>query len=139
MGPGTIAQAPPAQPPPPPAAPTGQPAPPTPGSGGTDIDLSGTWYATYREPFTGYNFRFTLTLSRVAPGKWQGPLDYANVDRPDLSFKTTATLQATGVGKVHLTYVAPQNMGGAQQSDGTYTSSQITFGDSANHVTYTKK
>ena len=82
-----------------------------------------------------------MTLSRVAAGKWQGPLDYvcfSPVDectRKALSFKTQATLQATGVGKVHLTYNSP---GGAQQADGTYTSSQITFGVSPDSVTYTR-
>ncbi len=115
--------------------------------GAQDVDLSGTWHATYSAPFLG-NLRFTMTLSRVAAGKWQGPLDYVVVDCPEMSFKTQATLQATGVGKVRLTYNTPAKDcpryvgkigAGAQQADGTYTSSQITFGVSPNTVTYTRK
>ncbi len=129
------------------APPPGQPAPPTPGSGGQEADLSGTWYATYTEPYMG-GFRFTLVLSRVKAGTWQGPLDYVSVGCPELSFSTLATLQATGAGKVRLTYNSqakecPRYVGklaaGAQQADGTYTSSQISFGASPNTVTYTRK
>lgn len=109
-------------------------------SGGTTSgqdDLSGTWNATYQEPTFGQNFRFQMVLSRVAAGKFQGPLDYIYVDRPNLSFKTQATVQITGAGRIHLTYNHPQQ--GPQQADGTYTRSQMTFGDSANHVTYTRR
>lgn len=105
-------------------------------TGGQD-DLSGTWYATYREPTFGQSFRFQMVLSRVAASKWQGPLDYIYVDSPNQSFKTQATVQVTGAGRIHLTYNHPQQ--GPQQSDGTFTRSQMTFGDAANHVTYTKK
>jgi hypothetical protein len=99
-------------------------------------DLSGTWTANYQEPFSGQHFRFQMALSRVAGGKWQGPLDYNNLDNPSTSFKTQATVQVTGSGRLRLTYNAPD---GPQQSDGTYTRTQITFGDSASHVTYTKQ
>ncbi len=132
----------------PPVTPPGPPPPPpTPGSGAQGIDLSGTWQATYNADFLG-NLRFTMTLRRVAAGKWEGPLDYDVVDCPEMSFKTQATLQATGVGKVHLTYNSPAKdcpryvgkiVAGAQQADGTYTNSQITFGASPNTVTYTRK
>jgi hypothetical protein len=75
-------------------------------------------------------------------------LDYVNVDCPELSFSTLATLQATDAGKVHLTYNSPAKecpryvgkiTAGAQQADGKYTTSQITFGASPNTVTYTRK
>ncbi len=85
----------------------------------------------------GERFAFTLTLSRVATGKWQGPLDYVGVDRPDRSFKAQATLQATGPGKIRLTYSSPKD--GPQQADGTYTASQLTFGSPPSNVTYTRK
>jgi hypothetical protein len=130
-----------------PSAPPAKIPPTTPGSGGQEVDLSGTWHATY-SAFPLGNLRFTMTLRRVAAGKWQGPLDYVVVDCPEMSFKTQATLQASGVGKVHLTYNTPAKEcpryvgkigAGAQQADGTYTSSQITFGSPPNTVTYTRR
>jgi hypothetical protein len=111
------------------------------------VDLSGRWYATYSAPLVG-DWRYTMSLVRVAAGKWQGPLDVVNVSCPELNYKTEATLQATGVGKVRLTYNTPDKdcprhagrlRAGAQQADGTHTSSQITFGVSPNTVTYTRK
>jgi len=123
-----------------------QPPPQTP-PGAQDVDLSGTWHATTSVPVLG-NLRFTMTLSRVAAGKWQGPLDYVYVDCPELSFKTQATLQATGVGKVRVTYNTPAKecpryagrvQAGAVQADGTYTNSQITVGNSPNTVTFTTR
>ena len=151
--PGTGTETPPQKPSaPPPTTPPTTLSPPktpptTPGSGVQGVDLSGTWHTTYNAPLLG-NLRFTMTLSRVAAGRWQGPLDYVVVDCPEMSFKTQATLQATGVGKVHLTYNTPAKEcpryvgkigAGAQQADGTYTSSQITFGVAPNTVTYTRK
>ncbi len=124
----------------------GQPPPQTPGSGGQEVDLSGVWYATYLDKILG-NFRFTLTLSRVKAGQWQGPLDYANVGCPELSFNTPANLQVTGVGEVLLTYNSQARecrtsigrlAAGAVEAKGKYTKSQITFGDSPNTVTYTR-
>lgn len=119
----------------PPATSAAAPKTSPPAGGTQEVDLSGTWRATYR--LAGQDFAFTMTLSRVAAGTWQGPLDYVFVGRPDLSFRAQATLKATAPGKVHLTYTDPRS--GAKAADGTYSSTQITFGTPPQHVTYTKK
>jgi hypothetical protein len=112
------------------------------GGGGTDTntpgdDLTGTWVAAYREPLSGQGFHFQLVLGIAAANRWQGTLDYVFVNRPDLSFRAQATVQVSNAGRVRLSYQDPRR--GAQQVEGTYTRSQMTFGGSANRITYTRK
>jgi hypothetical protein len=96
----------------------------TPGSGGQTNydDLSGTWY--YSDVTS--RIRQTMTLSRVAAGKWQGPLDRIFLGKPSYTSQVTLQLVSGGFGggKLRLTWNSPS---GFVQLDGGYTGSQMTF------------
>jgi hypothetical protein len=121
---------------------TGANAPKAPGSGsgGQDIDLSGTWRS---KQFVGEyqcDSEEEWVLSRVAPDKWQGRFTQvcnqrpSGVANPNLGSSGQVTLQIIGPGKVRRT-IKMEFIGTGRannetsQADGTYTNSEITFGD----------
>lgn len=84
-----------------------------------------------------------FTVAQRYPGESESTNAWQQADGPFSTFATamlaadTAKMAPTAAGRIRLTYSDPKN--GPQKADGTYTKTQMTFGDSTAHITYTRK